>query len=152
MEAPIRALVVTLKRGLAGSREHHRAILASLGLRRRQQQVVQPNTSTVRGALDKVRDYKTASPLSRAQLVPQCGRPCGDHASRCRPWMRTIAGVHCAQTVLASQTSLSAQVKHMVIVETDAMYVARRQREAEATAPRDPIVVRHPTSQQAQQA
>ena len=55
MEAPIRALVVTLKRGLAGSREHHRAILASLGLRRRQQQVVQPNTSIVRGALDKVR-------------------------------------------------------------------------------------------------
>ena len=42
--------------------------------------------------------------------------------------MRTIACVHCAQIVLASQTSLSAQVKHMVIVETDAMYVARRQR------------------------
>jgi len=54
--------------------------------------------------------------------------------------------------MLASHTAPHAQVKHMVIVETDAMYMARRQREAEATAARDPIIVRHPTSQQAPQA
>lgn len=55
MEGPIKGLVVTLKRGLAGSRESHRAVLRSLGLFRRQQVVIQPNTSTTRGAIEKVR-------------------------------------------------------------------------------------------------
>ena len=40
----------------------------------------------------------------------------------------------------------------MVIVETDAMYRARRQREADATTAREPIIVRHPVMQPQAQA
>lgn len=45
---------MTLRRSFAGTREHHVRIVKSLGLRWRQQTVQRPNTSTVRGAIDKV--------------------------------------------------------------------------------------------------
>ena len=35
------------------------------------------------------------------------------------------------------------QIKHMVIVETDQMYVQRQRQEREATAARPPLVVSH---------
>lgn len=51
----MRSLFVTLKRSFAGTREQHVRILQSLGLRRREQTIERENTSSVRGALDKVR-------------------------------------------------------------------------------------------------
>lgn len=51
---PIRHLVVTLRRGLAGVRETHRGVVASLGLRRRGATRRLPNTPSVRGAVETV--------------------------------------------------------------------------------------------------
>lgn len=53
MEAPIRTLFVTLKRGFAGTRDTHLRVLQSLGLQRRLQTVERQNTASLRGALDK---------------------------------------------------------------------------------------------------
>ena len=74
MEGSIRGLVITLKRGLAGSREQHRAILSSLGLFRRQQVVIQPNTAIIRGALDKVR-RRDRHPERDVPPAPPCSPP-----------------------------------------------------------------------------
>lgn len=52
---PIRHLFITLRRGLAGVREDHRAVIASLGLRRREQTVRRRNDAALRGAVEKVR-------------------------------------------------------------------------------------------------
>jgi large subunit ribosomal protein L30 len=57
MEAPIRTIFVTLKRSFAGTRENHVKILESLGFSRRQQTLELPNTSSIRGAIDKVSGY-----------------------------------------------------------------------------------------------
>ena len=46
----------------------------------------------------------------------------------------------CSDTSLACQR---LQVKHMLSVETDVAYAARKAAEAAARAPRPPIVVRH---------
>ena len=52
---PIRHLFITLRRGLAGVREDHRAVIASLGLRKREQTVRRRNDPALRGAVEKVR-------------------------------------------------------------------------------------------------
>ena len=52
--SPIRHLFITLRRGLAGVREDHRAVVASLGLRKREQTVRRRNDSALRGAVEKV--------------------------------------------------------------------------------------------------
>ncbi|KAL4448115.1 hypothetical protein ABPG75_005334 [Micractinium tetrahymenae] len=59
MSAPVHSLFITLKRSLAGTREHHVRILQSLGLRYRQHTVQQPNVAHIRGAIDKVRHMLT---------------------------------------------------------------------------------------------
>jgi large subunit ribosomal protein L30 len=51
---PIRKLVITLRRGLAGVREDHAAVVSALGLRRRGSAVRLPNNASVRGAVAKV--------------------------------------------------------------------------------------------------
>jgi ribosomal protein L30 len=51
---PIRHLFITLRRGLAGVREDHRAVITSLGLRRREQTVRRRNDASLRGAVEKV--------------------------------------------------------------------------------------------------
>jgi len=48
-------LVVTLVRGLAGKRQYHKDVLKALGLRKRFDCAVLPNSSPVRGSLDKVK-------------------------------------------------------------------------------------------------
>eukprot|EP00245_Coleochaete_scutata_P009719 TRINITY_DN3270_c0_g1_i1.p2 TRINITY_DN3270_c0_g1~~TRINITY_DN3270_c0_g1_i1.p2 ORF type:complete len:101 (-),score=16.43 TRINITY_DN3270_c0_g1_i1:616-918(-) len=48
-------LMVTLKRGLAGKRYEHRDVVASLGLKRREQTVEKNNNSTIRGMINKVK-------------------------------------------------------------------------------------------------
>jgi large subunit ribosomal protein L30 len=57
--APVRSLVVTLRRGLAGVRESQRGVVASLGLRRVGATRRLPNTPSVRGAVDAVRHLLT---------------------------------------------------------------------------------------------
>jgi large subunit ribosomal protein L30 len=54
-QPPIRHLVVTLRRGLAGVRETHRGVVAALGLRRVGATKRLPNTPSVRGAVNTVR-------------------------------------------------------------------------------------------------
>lgn len=51
---PVRKLYITLRRGFAGTKETQRRTLQSLGLRYREQTVVQDNNSTARGAIEKV--------------------------------------------------------------------------------------------------
>jgi large subunit ribosomal protein L30 len=50
----VRKLYITLRRGFAGTKETQRRTLQSLGLRYREQTVVQDNNSSARGAIDKV--------------------------------------------------------------------------------------------------
>ena len=50
----VRTLFITLRRSFAGTRDSHRGTLKALGLSYRQQTVQQPNTSSVRGAIDTV--------------------------------------------------------------------------------------------------
>ena len=53
---PIRSLFVTLRRGLAGVRESHRAVVTDgLGLRKRERTVRISNNASNRGMIDKVR-------------------------------------------------------------------------------------------------
>lgn len=59
MEPPIRTLFITLKRSFAGTRESHVRILRSLGLRKREGTVERKNTSSIRGAIDKVKHMVT---------------------------------------------------------------------------------------------
>ena len=58
MSAPpstIRHHFNTLRRGQAGVREDHRSVIASLGLRKREQTVRRRNDAALRGAVDKVK-------------------------------------------------------------------------------------------------
>lgn len=48
-------LFITLKRGLAGKKETHVKTATALGLRHTNQTVEQPNNSSVRGAIDKIK-------------------------------------------------------------------------------------------------
>lgn len=50
----VRKLYITLRRSFAGTRETQRKTLQSLGLRYREQTVVQNNDGSTRGAIDKV--------------------------------------------------------------------------------------------------
>ena len=53
---PIRSLFVTLRRGLAGVRESHRAVVTDgMGLRKRERTVRISNNASNRGMIDKVR-------------------------------------------------------------------------------------------------
>ncbi len=52
----VRKLYITLRRSFAGTRETQCRTLESLGLRYREQTVVQNNTESVRGAILKVKD------------------------------------------------------------------------------------------------
>lgn len=53
---PIKSLYVTLRRGLAGVRESHRAVVTDgLGLRKRERTVKIKNNASNRGMVDKVR-------------------------------------------------------------------------------------------------
>lgn len=47
-------LQLTLKRGLAGKDERQKKILAALGLHRSGNVALQPDTPSIRGAVDKV--------------------------------------------------------------------------------------------------
>ena len=51
---PIASLFVTLRRGMAGVREHHVRIVESLGLKHREHTVELSNSASARGAIDKV--------------------------------------------------------------------------------------------------
>lgn len=53
MTEPIRTLFITLKRSFAGTRDTHKRILESLGLRYRQQTVERANMGSIRGAIGK---------------------------------------------------------------------------------------------------
>lgn len=54
---PIRSLFVTLRRGLAGVRESHRAVVTDgLGLRKRERTIRIANNASNRGMIDKVID------------------------------------------------------------------------------------------------
>ncbi|KAK9845243.1 hypothetical protein WJX81_000968 [Elliptochloris bilobata] len=59
MAEPIRTLFITLKRSFAGTRDTHRRIMESLGLRNRQQTVERANMGSIRGAIDKVKHLLT---------------------------------------------------------------------------------------------
>ncbi|EIE20805.1 hypothetical protein COCSUDRAFT_54236 [Coccomyxa subellipsoidea C-169] len=85
---PVRKLYITLRRSFAGTRETQRKTLESLGLRYREQTVIQNNDGCTRGAISKV--------------------------------------------------------KHLVEVETDQAFAARKAAEAAARAAREPIRVLHP--------
>lgn len=81
MSGEIRHLFVTLKRSFAGTRETHINIVRSLGLRKREQTVKKANTSSVRGAIDKVKhlvtietDYARAARL-RTEAAKAAPRP-----------------------------------------------------------------------------
>lgn len=49
------AVVITLKRGLAGKRWDQRATAEALGLRKRESVVVKPNNPSVLGMIDKIK-------------------------------------------------------------------------------------------------
>ena len=63
MTEPIRTLFITLKRSFAGTRDTHRRILESLGLRYRQQTVERANMGSIRGALDKASEKPVCGAL-----------------------------------------------------------------------------------------
>lgn len=65
------ALVVTLKRGLAGKRWDVKATAAALGLRKREAVVVKPNNSSVLGMLAKVKRLVQAETLEMYQARVQ---------------------------------------------------------------------------------
>lgn len=52
----MQALVVTLRRGLAGKRAAEISAALSLGLRKPNQVALQPNTASVRGQVAKLKD------------------------------------------------------------------------------------------------
>lgn len=51
-------LVITLKRGLAGKRKDQRAVIESLGLRKRETMVEKDNNSSIRGMVNKVKVHQ----------------------------------------------------------------------------------------------
>lgn len=57
----VRKLYITLRRSFAGTRETQRRTLESLGLRYREQTVIQDNDGCIRGAISKVWCRQTRS-------------------------------------------------------------------------------------------
>ena len=68
----VRKLYITLRRSFAGTRETQCRTLQSLGLRYREQTVVQENTESVRGAILKVRTISTESKIAAGNLIAAC--------------------------------------------------------------------------------
>lgn len=71
---PIRKLVVTLRRGLAGVREDHAAVVAALGLRKRGSTVRLPNNASVRGAVAKIGHLLTVQTDEQARAAADAAR------------------------------------------------------------------------------
>ena len=76
--AAIRSFFVTLKRSFAGTKEAQIRILKSLGLKHRHQCVQRENTSSVRGALNKVCVCVSKVSYSGA-LHKTCALECNSH-------------------------------------------------------------------------
>ena len=53
-KATSKGFVITLRRSPIGTPQKHRRVLSGLGLRKIRQMVTRPNTSQVRGMIDKV--------------------------------------------------------------------------------------------------
>ena len=124
----MRKLYITLRRSFAGTRETQVRTLQSLGFKYREQTVVQDNTESVRGAILKVAH-------NRPVLIPSSNM--GMDAYR--------HGTHSHCTDLDQVSGLCAchQVRHLVSVETDQAFEARKAAEAAAHAVRPPIRVLH---------
>lgn len=125
---PVASLFVTLKRSFAGTREHHVRILRSLGLSYRQQTVEKPNVAHIRGAIDKASSRVLGRRRRRRRETSRC----------C-----LLQPVASAERALPQHPPSHAQVRHMVLVETDAQKAAREAAEAAQLAPRPPLRVRH---------
>jgi len=68
----VRKLYITLRRSFAGTRETQCRTLQSLGLRYREQTVIQENTESVRGAILKVCTINDESKMAAGNLIAAC--------------------------------------------------------------------------------
>ena len=143
---PIAHLYITLRRGLAGVRESHRAVVASLGLRRREQTVRRRNDASIRGAVLKVGAVLRIG----FEGLGQWRRP-GAGGS----WPAKAAAVRLPTACTVSPPSTfphtcqllslhPPQVRQLLTVETDEQRAARLAAEATAAAPRPPLEFSHP--------
>ena len=57
-------LAITLKRSMIGRPEAHRVTLRTLGLKKREQTVIQPDNPAIRGMIFKVKTCVPVSPSS----------------------------------------------------------------------------------------
>lgn len=112
-------LYITLVRGIPGTRRLHRRTLEALRLRKCNRTVMRWNTPTVRGMLQQVVFCPNYLHLSPA-IGPSCSN------SNC--W---VANEHLRQ------------VKRLVVIETEEMYKARKEKEANHKALRPPLVIGH---------
>ena len=158
----MRKLYITLRRSFAGTKDTQRRTLQSLGLRYREQTVIQDNNSTTRGAIDKVRSSGRTSgqilQYRQGQLVPAGAlESFVMHTCLWRMHQRQLrrfisAGSQNAKVIILTVTLqtvcpswLHSQVKHLVEVEVDHAFAARKAAEAAARAHREPIRVMHHT-------
>ena len=122
----VRKLYITLRRSFAGTRETQVRTLQSLGFKYREQTVVQDNTESVRGAILKV-----ALNTSVHTKLYGYGYSQAWHTVS-RTGLNHVSGLCACQ-----------QVRHLVSVETDQAFEARKAAEAAAHAMRPPIRVLH---------
>lgn len=118
----VRKLYITLRRSFAGTRETQRKTLETLGFKYREQTVVRDNTESVRGAISKVRK-------SEAHCTPML--------------MHMHLRFSSVLLNMLMTPSTTIQVKHLVSVETDQAFEARRAAEAAALAMRPPVRILH---------
>jgi ribosomal protein L30/L7E len=125
---PIRSLFVTLRRGLAGVRESHRAVVTDgMGLRKRERTVRISNNASNRGMIDKVRTRSLRSTTEREK-------------GRRRPETSFFFN---APPRYQKPKKNSHQVRHLLSVETDEQRRARRAAEAARSAQREPLELEH---------
>lgn len=106
-------LYITLVRGIPGTRRLHRRTLEALRLRKCNRTVMRWNTPTVRGMLQQV-----------GFVLP------------------VLLYFFSFLTVIITMVLL-VQVKRLVVIETEEMYKARKQADANHRALRPPLVVSH---------
>lgn len=115
-------LYITLVRGTPGTRRLHRRTLEALRLRKCNRTVMRWNTPTVHGMLQQV----VPCPKSH-DLFPALGLSCN------------ICNASATNGPLQ-------QVKRLVVIETEEMYRARKEKEVNHRALRLLLVISHPST------
>lgn len=110
-------LYITLVRGIPGTRRLHRRTLEALRLRKCNRTMMRWNTPTVRGMLQQV------TKLHMIKLVK-------------------LMLLFFSDFILIGR--IHVQVKRLVVIETEEMFKARKQKEADHKALHPPLIINHP--------